>query len=201
MTTTLAELKAEAARLNARIAELEGNNNRVTPPPVEERGVRVVELLPERTDSLPTLREMERLFTIVKQHSPWPQALNDRFDEHRPFRAFSSAFRWLQNVGRAERPNGKVALSYCVTRSDQVADHDQPCGNTHTDLQWSTGLQSAHCLDQLQPCPYRPLGVVLVGLRVAEIHQHTVAHELRYEAAEALHGLGYTLLIGRNDLA
>jgi hypothetical protein len=112
MTTTLAELKAEAARLNARIAELEGNNNRVTPPPVEERGVRVVELLPERTDSLPTLREMERLFTIVKQHSPWPQALYDRFDEHRPFRAFSSAFRWLQNVGRAERPNGKVALSY-----------------------------------------------------------------------------------------
>ena len=87
------------------------------------------------------------------------------------------------------------------TRSDQIADYDQPGSNAHAGLQWSAGLQSANRLDQLQPRPYRPLGVVLVGLRIAEIDQHAVAHVLRYEPAEALHSLGDALLIGGNDLA
>ena len=87
------------------------------------------------------------------------------------------------------------------TRSDQIADYDQPSGNAYTGLQWSTGLQPADRLDQLQPRPYRPLGVILMGLRIAEVHQHAVAHVLRYEPAEALHSLGDALLIGRNDLA
>jgi hypothetical protein len=39
-----------------------------------------------------------------------------------------------------------------------------------------------------------PVGVVLVGLRVAEINQHTVVHVLGYEPAEALHSLGDALL-------
>jgi hypothetical protein len=110
--TTLAELKAEAARLNARIAELEGTPNRVTPSPVvKDEGVRITAVLDER-GGLPALEEMTRLFAIVKPFSPWPQALVCKFDEERPFRAFASAFRWVQNVGRTERPNGKVALSY-----------------------------------------------------------------------------------------
>ena len=54
---------------------------------------------------------------------------------------------------------------------------------------------------QLQPCPHSPLCVVLMGLGVTEIHQDTVAHVLRNEPAEALHGLRNALLIGRNDLA
>jgi hypothetical protein len=33
------------------------------------------------------------------------------------------------------------------------------------------------------------------------VNQHTIAHILRYEPAEALHGLGNRLLIGGNDLA
>jgi hypothetical protein len=40
-----------------------------------------------------------------------------------------------------------------------------------------------------------------VRLRITKIHKRTVAHVLRYEAAEALHGFGDALLIGRNDLA
>ena len=63
------------------------------------------------------------------------------------------------------------------------------------------GLQSTHSSDQLQPRAHGPLCVVLVGLRIPEVDQHPVAHVLRYEAAEALHGLGDALLIGRNDLA
>ena len=62
-------------------------------------------------------------------------------------------------------------------------------------------LQPAYRGDQLQPRAHRSLGVVLVGLRIAEVDQHAVAHVLRDEPAEALHGLGDALLIGRNDLA
>ena len=63
------------------------------------------------------------------------------------------------------------------------------------------GLQATYRSDQLQPRAHGPLCVVLVGLRIAEVDQHAVAHVLRYEATEALHGLGDALLIGRNDLA
>ena len=52
-----------------------------------------------------------------------------------------------------------------------------------------------------KPRPHRPLGVILVGLRIAEVDEHAVAHVLRYKPAEALHSLGDALLIGRNDLA
>ena len=88
-----------------------------------------------------------------------------------------------------------------LARSDQVADHDQPGRDADTGLQRSAGLQRCHRRDQLQPRPHRPLGVVLMRLRIAEIHQHAVAHVLRHEPAEALHGLGDAFLIGRNDLA
>src|SRR5262249_8920711 len=40
--------------------------------------------------------------------------------------------------------------------------------NADARLQWSTGLQSANRLDQLQPRPYRPFSVILVGLQIAK---------------------------------
>ena len=40
-----------------------------------------------------------------------------------------------------------------------------------------------------------------MSLRITEIDQHTVAHVLRHEPAEALHGLGDGLLVSGNDLA
>jgi Adenylate and Guanylate cyclase catalytic domain len=46
----------------------------------------------------------------------------------------------------------------------------------------------------------RPLSIVLMGLRIAEIHKHPIAHVLRYEPAEALHSLGNTALVRTNDL-
>ena len=88
-----------------------------------------------------------------------------------------------------------------LARSDQVADHDQPGGNADAGLQRSVRLEPGHRRDQLQPRPHRPLGVVLMGLRIAEIDQHAVAHIFRHEPAEAAHGLGDAFLIGRNDLA
>jgi hypothetical protein len=95
--------------------------------------------------------------------------------------------------------NNRLLLS--STRPDQIADYHQSGGDTDTRLQGRVGFQITYRGDQLQPRAHRPLGVVLVGLRIAKIHEHPVAHVLRYEAAEALHGLRDALLIGGNDLA
>jgi hypothetical protein len=84
---------------------------------------------------------------------------------------------------------------------DQVADYNQSGGNANTGLQRSAGLQPSHRLDQLQPRTYRPLGIVLMGVWVTEVHEHAIAHVLRHEPTEALHRLGDTLLIGGDDLA
>ena len=88
-----------------------------------------------------------------------------------------------------------------LSRSDQVADHDEPSRDADTALERTGCLQCANRCDQLQSGPHRPFGVVLVGLRIAEVHQHAVAHVLRDEPAEAPHSLGDALLIGGNDLA
>ena len=62
-------------------------------------------------------------------------------------------------------------------------------------------MSRGHRRDQLKPSPYRPLGVVLMGLRITKIHEDAVAHISGDEPAELAHGLGDTFLIGRNDLA
>jgi hypothetical protein len=67
-----------------------------------------------------------------------------------------------------------------------------------------SGLDDFNALtDETSSKPARTArsAVVLVGLRIAEIHQHAVAHVLCDEAAEALHSLGDAILIAGNDLA
>ena len=44
-----------------------------------------------------------------------------------------------------------------------------------------------------------PVGIILMGLRIPEVLQHTIAHVLRHEPAEPLHSLSDALLIRRND--
>ena len=63
------------------------------------------------------------------------------------------------------------------------------------------GLQSTYSSNQLQPRAHGPLCVVLVGLGIPKVNKDPIAHVLRNEAVEALHGLCDALLIGRNDLA
>jgi SAM domain (Sterile alpha motif) len=45
------------------------------------------------------------------------------------------------------------------------------------------------------------LELIFMGLRIAKIHEHTVAHVFRYEPAVTAHRLGDTLLVARDDLA
>ncbi len=62
-------------------------------------------------------------------------------------------------------------------------------------------LERTDSTNQLQPRPHRLRGVVLMGLRIAEINQHAVAHVFGHEAAEAANRLGDAFLVGGNDLA
>ena len=62
-------------------------------------------------------------------------------------------------------------------------------------------LEAAYRSDQFQPCAHGSLGVVFVGLGIAEVDQNAVPHKLRYEPAEALHSLCDAPLVGRNDFA
>ena len=88
------------------------------------------------------------------------------------------------------------ATLLCLPRSDQVADDHQPGRDADTALQGNVMLERTDSTNQLQPRPHRLRGVVLMGLRIAEIDQHAIAHVFGDEAAEATHGLCNALLIG-----
>jgi hypothetical protein len=120
MTDRLAQLEAQAAALSAEIAALKAGRPLKTAGKPEDlgpsvkafedkRGVTISQVITETTIG-PSLQEARKLFTIVKPLAPWK--LDDRYDEDRPFRAFCAALRWAQNVGRADEPNSKVALSF-----------------------------------------------------------------------------------------
>ena len=111
-------------------------------------------------------------------------------------------------LGNALQPCSKVRgladdrLLLGRTHPDQIADDDHSGGNADTSFQWRMcDFSPLTAVDQFQPRPHCPLGIVLMRLRVAEIREHAVAHVFRDETAEALHSLGDALLIGRNDLA
>ena len=151
----------------------------------------------------------KRLSTaLAPQHLPGPHRLGEAFERRwrrdrdsskRPPSSLRVLAAMTTVFGSAMRlqPRRKVRrladdrLLLRRTRSDQIADDDEPGRDADARLQAERGVfELAHSFDQLQPGPHRPLGVVLMGLRIAEIDQHAVAHVFRDEPAEALHGLG-----------
>ena len=90
-----------------------------------------------------------------------------------------------------------------ISRSDQVTDHDEPSGDADAHLQRSagSGLQHRHRLGQREPGNDGSLGVMLVGLGIAEISQHAVAHILGDEPPGLGDLLGAATVIGADDLA
>jgi hypothetical protein len=105
----IAALEAKIAAAQAELAEIK--SGRVAPQqPPKDGGVRILQVLAERTDGLPSLKELEKLYSAVKHLAPWP--LNNKYDEHKPFRGFCACFRWISNKGRTEFPNPKFALSF-----------------------------------------------------------------------------------------
>jgi len=103
---------------------------------------------------------------------------------------FGSAIPCRRAAKFGVSPNDRLLL--CGTRANEVADHHQPGCDADTGLQLCPRLEPCHCSDQLQSCPHRPLGVVLMGLRVAEIHQDAVAHVFSHEPAARASALSFS---------
>jgi hypothetical protein len=62
-------------------------------------------------------------------------------------------------------------------------------------------LEPPNGVNESKAGPHRLLGVVLVRLRVAEVHQHPIAHVIGDEAVEAGDRIGDAAVIGADDLA
>jgi len=62
-------------------------------------------------------------------------------------------------------------------------------------------IEATDSIDQPQPRPDRPLGIVLMCSRVTEIDQHAVAHVVGNKPIEPGDNLGDGAVIGGDDLA
>ena len=85
--------------------------------------------------------------------------------------------------------------------ADQIADDHQPGGDPDPRLELGGfDIEATDSVDRAQSGPHRPLGIILVRSRVAEIDQHAVAHVLGDEAIEPSDDLGDRAVIGADDL-
>ena len=86
--------------------------------------------------------------------------------------------------------------------ADQIADDHQPGGDPDARLELDGfDIEATDRVDDAQPRADRPLGIVLMRPRVAEIDQHAVAHVFGDKAVEAGDDLGDGAVIGGDDLA
>ena len=69
--------------------------------------------------------------------------------------------------------------------ADEIANPDQAGGNANAHLDRLLDAQLADRFDERQPGPHRPLGIVLVRVRIAEIDEHPIAHIFSDEAVES----------------
>jgi len=88
------------------------------------------------------------------------------------------------------------------TAADQIADHDKPGRNADTHLQGRAGYgrELRHRLNQRKPGKHGAFGVMLVGLGIAEIGQHTVPHVLGDETAGSGDEIGAAAVVRADDL-
>src|SRR5262249_29286217 len=81
-------------------------------------------------------------------------------------------------------------------RADEIANHDQAGANADSHLERLNAAQLSNRFDERQSGPHRPLGVVFVGLGIAEIDEHPIAHVFSNEPAEPGDLLRDALVIG-----
>jgi hypothetical protein len=81
----------------------------------------------------------------------------------------------------------------------EIADYDQAGRNADAHLERLFRAQLADSFDQREPSSHRPLGVVLVRARIAEISKHPVAHVPINEPAVALDQFSAAAVEGAND--
>ena len=86
--------------------------------------------------------------------------------------------------------------------ADQIADDHQTGGDPDARVELDGfDIEAADGVDDTQPRPDRPLGIVLVGPRIAEIDQDTVAHILGDKAVEPGDDISDSAVIRADDLA
>ena len=106
---------------------------------------------------------------------------------------------------KPRRQIGGLAHHFVVLRrvpADEIADDHQASGDADPQVQrWRLAyIELRHGFDQRQPRAHRPLGIVLMGLRIAEIGEHAVAHIFGDETTGLGDDLGATSVIGADDL-
>jgi hypothetical protein len=101
----------------------------------------------------------------------------------------------LEASGEIGRIAGDIVLDHLA------ADDNQPGGNPDPRVELFGLVQLQHPIDQRQPASRSALGVVLVRLRIAEIHQHAVAHVAGDKPAKALDNLCDAAMVGADDPA
>jgi hypothetical protein len=88
-----------------------------------------------------------------------------------------------------------------------LAHHHQPGmapqahAQAHPPLPLQTGIELRHRLHDAQPGPHRPLRVILMRLRIAEVDQEPIAQILRDMPLVASDHFGAGLLIRPHHLA
>jgi len=86
--------------------------------------------------------------------------------------------------------------------ADHIADDHQSGGDPDARLELDgSDVETTDGVDDTQPRPDRPLAIVLMRPRVAEIDQDPVAHVFRDKPVEAPDNLGDGAVIRADDLA
>jgi len=98
------------ATINAAQAELQAfkAGGKAQPPPPPKDEVRILQLNTERSDGMPNLDQMRKLFSIVRHKVPQVKGA----DDDAAIRGFSGAFRYVSNCGRIAAPNTKYSLGW-----------------------------------------------------------------------------------------
>ncbi|HXE26605.1 MAG TPA: hypothetical protein VN637_17115 [Roseiarcus sp.] len=101
---------------------------------------------------------------------------------------------------------GDVLQTGCEVRGladdarGQIAHHHHPGGDANPELLGNTRVEIRDGGDQTEPCPHRPLSVVLVGAGIAKVRQDAVPHILSDGSAELAYGFARAARIGRKDV-
>jgi hypothetical protein len=106
----------------------------------------------------------------------------------------------LQACGKVWRFAHDAALLR-FARTNEIADHNQAGGDTYPYLHRLGRGEQSDGIDQRKTNPDRPLGVIFVRCRIAEINEHAVAHVLRDEAIKSGDRLGDAFVIGTDHCA
>src|SRR5204862_5463947 len=109
--------------------------------------------------------------------------------------------------GQGLQPGGEVRcfaydrLFLCRSCANQVADDHQPGGNPDARPQLDgSDIEPTHGVESAQPRPDRPLSIVLMRLRIAEINENAVAHVPGDEAIEPGDDFADGAVISADDL-